>query len=251
MEQPQLTVTPVPGLPDVQPGDDLASLIAGAMRKNDLRARSRDVFVVAQKIISKAEGRLLRLDSIEPSRRAAEWAATYDKDPRLIEVVLREAKSIIRMDQGVIVAETSHGLICANAGVDASNVAEGTVSLLPEDPIGSARRLRAELESLLGVDLALIVSDTFGRPWREGLVNVALGFSGIAPLIDYRGQLDWHGQPLRVTTIAVVDELASAAELVMGKSRGVPVVVISGADYEARESGLSELIRAPEKDLFR
>jgi len=248
---PAIQVIGVPRMPEVQEGDDVASLIAEAARKAGIEIVDRDVLVVAQKIVSKAEGRIVSLDSIEPSSRAREWASAYDKDARLVEVVLRESKRIVRMERGVLISETEHGFVCANAGVDTSNVAEGTVTLLPKDPDASAQRVRAALEDAFGVRLAVIVSDTFGRPWREGLVNVALGVSGIAPLIDYRGQEDSHGRPLKVTVIAIADELASAAELVMKKSVGIPVAIIRGFSYESGHASGKELIRMPELDLFR
>ena len=241
----------VPGIPEVVGGDDIAALIVRAMGDAGIQAVEGDVFVVAQKIVSKGEGRTVRLESIEPSPRAQEWAAAFDKDARVVEVVLRESKRIVRMERGVLIAETEHGFVCANAGVDTSNVVEGTVTLLPKDADASARKIRSSLETALGVRIAVIVSDTFGRPWREGLVNVALGVSGIAPLIDYRGQKDSHGNALRVTVIAIADELASAAELVMNKSAGIPVVIIRGFDYESRDASGLELIRVPELDLFR
>jgi coenzyme F420-0:L-glutamate ligase/coenzyme F420-1:gamma-L-glutamate ligase len=241
----------VPGIPEVVEGDDISALTARGLRDARIEVGDGDVFVVAQKIISKAEGRVVNLDSIEPSARARDWAAAFDKDPRVVEVVLRESKRIVRMERGVLISETSHGFICANAGVDTSNVAEGTVTLLPKDPDASANKIRAGLEKTLRVRVAVIVSDTFGRPWREGLVNVALGISGIAPLIDYRGQKDSHGRPLKVTVIAIADEVASAAELVTKKSAGLPVAIVRGFDYEAREASSHELIRSTELDLFR
>ncbi|HKP86000.1 MAG TPA: coenzyme F420-0:L-glutamate ligase [Blastocatellia bacterium] len=247
----ELRIIGVPGLPEIAAGDDLPSLIARAARDAGIEIRERDIFVIAQKIVSKAEGRAVDLSSIEPSGLAREWAARYDKDARMIEVVLRESKRIVRMERGVIISETHHGFVCANAGVDASNVAEDMVTLLPKDSDESARRIRAALEEIFGVRVAVIVSDTFGRPWREGIANVAIGVAGVAPLRDYRGQLDSHGRPLRVTVIAVADELASAAELAMQKSAGVPVVIIRGFDYTAREASARELIRPPEGDLFR
>lgn len=246
-----IEVIGVPGVPEVAEGDDVAALIARALRDARIEVSDGDVVVVAQKIVSKAEGRVVKLDSVEPSPRAQEWAAAYDKDARVVEVVLRESKRIVRMERGVLISETEHGFVCANAGVDTSNVAEGTVTLLPKDPDASARRIRSALEGAFGVRLAVIVCDTFGRPWREGLVNVALGVSGIAPLIDYRGQKDSHGNALKVTVIAIADELASAAELVMKKSAGVPVVIIRGFGYESRDASGLELIRVPELDLFR
>lgn len=251
MKAPTIQVIGVPGMPEVVEGVDVAALIVEAVRKAELNIVERDIFVVAQKIVSKAEGRIVRLQTVEPSSRAKEWAAAYDKDARVVEVVLRESKRIVRMDRGVLISETEHGFICANAGVDTSNVAEGTVTLLPKDPDASARKIRASLERTFGAELAVIVSDTFGRPWRDGLVNVALGVSGIAPLIDYRGQEDSHGRPMKVTVMAIADELASAAELVMKKSAGIPVAIVRGFDYQQSEASGRELIRAASLDLFR
>lgn len=251
MNSKEIRVIPVPGLPEVSGGDDVSALIMQALRRAELSLADGDILVVAQKIVSKAEGRVVPLDSIEPSPRASEWARSFEKDPRVVEVVLRESKRIVRMERGVLISETEHGFVCANAGVDTSNVMEGTVTLLPGDPDASARRIRSALESAFGVRLAVIVSDTFGRPWREGLVNVALGVSGIAPLIDYRGQPDSHGRPLKVTVMAIADELASAAELVMKKSEGIPAAIVRGFDYESREATGIELLRNPELDLFR
>lgn len=241
----------VRGIPEVAEGDVVAALIATALREARIEVIDRDVFVVAQKIISKAEGRVVRLESIEPSVQAQEWAAAFDKDARVVEVVLQESKRIVRMERGVLIAETEHGFVCANAGVDTSNVFQGTVTLLPKDSDASARTIQAALERAFGVRLAVIVSDTFGRPWREGLVNVALGVAGIAPLIDYRGLKDGYGNALKVTVIAIADELASAAELVMKKIAAVPVVIIRGFEYEPGEGRSLELIRPPEQDLFR
>jgi len=248
---PELRLIGIPGIPEIAAGDDLPSLIVKTLREANLEVGDKDVFVVAQKIISKAEGRTVDLSSIEPSQVAREWAETYDKDARMVEVVLRESKRIVRMERGVMISETHHGFICANAGVDASNVATDLVTLLPVDSDESARRIQTTIEESFGVRVAVIVSDTFGRPWREGITNVAIGVAGIAPLIDYRGQMDSHGRPLRVTVIAVADELASAAELVMQKSAGVPVVIIRGFDYDARPASARELIRPAENDLFR
>jgi coenzyme F420-0:L-glutamate ligase/coenzyme F420-1:gamma-L-glutamate ligase len=241
----------VQGMPEVAAGDDLGSLIARAVRGMGIEIADKDIIVIAQKVVSKAEGRVLMLDRVTPSRLAEEWAAAHDKDPRMVEAVLGESRRIVRMERGVMICETRHGFVCANAGVDASNVAEGAVTLLPEDPDDSAGRVQAALEQEYKARVAVIVSDTFGRPWREGIANVAIGIAGIAPLIDYRGQADSFGRPLRVTIIAVADELASAAELVMQKSAGVPVVIIRGFDYEARAASARELIRPPEQDLFR
>src|SRR5258708_24811123 len=219
-------IFPLPGLPEIRPGDDLARLILGAVRMQDFRVAAGDVFVIAQKIVSKAEGRIVSLDSISPSARAAKWGQEWGKDPRVIELVLRESKRIIRMERGVIIAETSHGFVCANAGVDLSNADEGSAILLPIDPDASARALQTRLCESLGADIGIIISDTFGRPWREGLVNVALGVAGVGSLIDYRGERDANGKLLQATIIAIADELASGAELVMCKSDRVPGAII-------------------------
>ena len=239
------------GLPEIRTGDDLSGLITTSIRDAGLELVAGDVITIAQKVVSKAEGRTVDLESITVSDRAREWAAMYDKDPRVVEVVLSESRRIVRMERGLIISETEHGFVCANAGVDASNTGEGTVVLLPVDPDGSARRIQAALEQEFGLRPAVVISDTFGRPWREGLVNVAIGVAGLAPIVDYRGLLDSHGHPLRVTTIAVADELAAAAELVMGKSDQVPVAIIRGFDYEARVSSARELLREAHRDLFR
>jgi coenzyme F420-0:L-glutamate ligase / coenzyme F420-1:gamma-L-glutamate ligase len=248
---PQISVIGLIGIPEIVAGDDLPALIVAATRNANLEIQERDVFVIAQKVVSKAEGRIVELATITPSQAAVEWAEEFDKDAQMVEVVRRESRRIVRQERGVMICETRHGFICANAGVDHSNVAPGFVVLLPEDPDASAQGLQAALEQTFAVRLAVIVSDTFGRPWREGLVNVALGVGGLAPLIDYRGQRDSYGQLLRVTMIAVADEIASAAELVMGKSDGVPVAIVRGFNYEARVASASELIRPPENDLFR
>jgi len=251
MSRPSIQIIGMPGMPEVSTGDDVATMIREAADSADLKLLDRDVVVIAQKIVSKAEGRVVQLDSVEPSARAREWAEAWDKDARVVEVVFRESKRIVRMERGVLISETEHGFVCANAGVDTSNVAADTVTLLPKDPDESAKRIRAVLGKAFGVSLAVIVSDTFGRPWREGLVNVALGVSGIAPLIDYRGQEDSHGRPLKVTVMAIADELASAAELVMRKSAGIPVAIIRGFDYESSEASSRALIRTQVLDLFR
>ena len=250
MARPPVQIFPLPGLPEIRPGDDLARLILGAVRMQEFSIASGDVLVIAQKIVSKAEGRIVSLDSIVPSERAAKWAQEWAKDPRVIELVLRESKRIIRMERGVIIAETRHGFVCANAGIDLSNADDGTAILLPDDPDASARALQSRLGEALHADIGIIISDTFGRPWREGLVNVALGVAGVAPLIDYRGERDAGGKLLQATIIAIGDELASAAELVMGKADRVPVAIIRGAASAGAGSG-RDLIRPEERDLFR
>ena len=208
--------------------------------------------VVTQKVVSKAEGRLVALADVTPSPQAQELAARLDKDPRLVELVLRESRRIVRAERGVLITETRHGFVCANAGVDASNVAgEGYVSLLPEDPDASAEGIRRRIKDLCGAEVAVIVSDTFGRPWREGHVNVAIGVAGMSPFADYVGQTDPYGYELRVTTIAVADELAAAAELVMGKLERVPAAIVRGYRYRPGPGRATDMVRPPERDLFR
>ncbi len=244
-------ILPLPGLPEIKPGDDIAGAIAQAVRVHDMRIAADDIFVVAQKIVSKAEGRIARLDQVAPSERARAWADEWNKDARVVELVLRESKRIVRMERGVIITETRHGFVCANAGIDISNADEGTALLLPDDPDASARALHLALRRVFACHVGVIVSDTFGRAWREGLLNVALGVAGLNPLIDYRGQTDANGKPLQATVIAVADELAAAAELVMGKSDRIPIAIIRGAKIAARTGCGANLIRSAEKDLFR
>jgi coenzyme F420-0:L-glutamate ligase/coenzyme F420-1:gamma-L-glutamate ligase len=242
-----LEILPVEGIPEVRPGDDVAGLVAGAVAQ-DLSAG--DVLVVTHKVVSKAEGRLVDLRAVEPSALAKGFAARYGKDPRQIEVVLRESRRVVRMDRGLIISETHHGFVCANAGVDASNVpGEDVVCLLPVDPDASAARLRDALATR--ADLAVIISDSFGRAWREGIADVAIGVAGMQPLADYRGEIDPHGFPLAASVLAVADELAAAAELVMGKTAGIPVAIVRGYPYQRAAGTGRELIMPPERDLFR
>jgi coenzyme F420-0:L-glutamate ligase/coenzyme F420-1:gamma-L-glutamate ligase len=248
---PTIEIFPLPGIPEVASGDDLWRLIGDAARAQKFHAVAGDVFVLAQKIVSKAEGRVVALNSIEPSKHALAWAREWAKDARVVELVLREAKRIVRMEHGIIIAETRQGFVCANAGVDVSNATEGTAILLPHDADASARALQVRLSETFGASIGVIVSDTFGRAWREGLVNVALGVAGMAPLIDYRGIRDAHGKILQATVIAVADEIASAAELVMGKSDRVPVAIVRGIARGAGEGTGRDLIRPAERDLFR
>jgi coenzyme F420-0:L-glutamate ligase / coenzyme F420-1:gamma-L-glutamate ligase len=249
---PGVTVVGLRGIPEVAEGDDLVGLILEAAERAGTGLVSGDVLVVAQKVVSKAEGRVVSLTEVLPSGRAREFGEAWGKDPRQIEVVLRESRRIVRMDQGMIIAETTHGFICANAGVDASNVpGENRVCLLPVDPDGSAVRLRKGLEDRRGAQVGVIVSDTFGRPWREGLTNVAIGVAGLSPLVSYIGQQDPHGHTLRVTELAVADELAAAAGLLMGKLERIPVVLIRGYGFRASEGRAQALVRSPERDLFR
>jgi coenzyme F420-0:L-glutamate ligase/coenzyme F420-1:gamma-L-glutamate ligase len=244
-----IELIPIEGFPEVRPGDDLAGMVAGAVQGS---LRSGDVLVVTHKIMSKAEGRLVDLGGVEPSALAKEYAARWGKDPRQIEVVFRESRRVVRMDRGVVISETRHGFVCANAGVDASNVpGEDTVCLLPVDPDRSAARLREALRGRLGVEVAVVVSDSFGRAWRFGITDVAIGVSGMDPLADYRGQSDPHGYPMEASVLAVADELAAAAELVMGKTDGVPIAIVRGYAY-GRDAGTGQdLLMPPERDMFR
>ncbi|MEO2169436.1 MAG: coenzyme F420-0:L-glutamate ligase [bacterium] len=254
-----IMILPVPGVPQVQPDDDLAAILARAIDASKLGVKTGDVLVVCQKIVSKAEGRVVALDTIEPSAMAAAWASDYEKDARLIELVFRESRRIVRMERGNLIVETGPGWICANAGIDQSNaVSEGTVTLLPVDPDASAQHLREALTESLGVELVVIVTDTFGRPWREGQVEFALGVAGMNAIEDLAGSPDLIGRELGLTQIATADQLASAAGLAMGKSDGMPAILIRGwkpaasavAD-ETECSGGRRLIRPAENDLFR
>jgi coenzyme F420-0:L-glutamate ligase/coenzyme F420-1:gamma-L-glutamate ligase len=242
----------VEGIPEVRPGDDLASHILGAAQRQGLAFADGDVLVVTQKIVSKAEGRIVDLATVTPGAFALQIAQQWEKDARVVETVLRESARIVRMGHGVMICETKHGLICANAGVDASNVEQlGTVTLLPVDPDASAEALRQRVEQAAGVPLAVIITDTFGRPWREGHLNFAIGVAGMLPLHDYTGQVDPAGYELRVTSMAVADELAAAAELAHGKLDRVPAAIIRGYDYPRGCGTARDMIRDPEKDLFR
>lgn len=244
-----LEILPVDGIPEVRPGDDLPALIFAAAQGI---FRSGDIMVVTHKIVSKAEGRLVNLGNVEPSAFAKEFAVRYEKDPRQVEVVLRESRRIVRMDRGIIISETHHGFVCANAGVDASNVpGDDTVCLLPLDPDASAARLQSNLLSRTGAEIAVIISDSFGRAWRQGITNVAVGVAGMNPLADYRGETDPHGHPLTASILAVADELAATAELVMGKIAGIPVAIVRGYPYQRGSGTGKDLLMEPERDLFR
>ena len=251
---PRIEVIGVAGIPEVAPGDRLGEMVAAAAERQGTPVETGDVMVVTQKVVSKAEGRLVDLRDVEPSGFACRLAHETGKDPRLVELVLRESRSIVRMDadRGVIITETKHGFVCANAGIDSSNVAgEHIVSLLPEDSDDSARRIRGEVRASSGKEVAVVVSDTFGRAWREGHVNFAIGVAGMSPMKDYRGTPDAYGQILKVTTIAAADELAAAAELATAKAIQVPVTLIRGYDYQREPDGVQPLIRERSRDLFR
>jgi len=249
---PELSLIGLTGLPEIRAGDDLAALLVQAARSLGLAFQPGDVLVVTQKIVSKAEGRVVSLGDAVPSPLARTWAALLEKDPRLIEIILQEAQRIVRMERRVLLVETRHGLICANAGVDRSNLPDReTAALLPLDPDGSAKALRDRLLVLCRTEVAVLISDTFGRPWREGLTNVAIGVSGLLPLKDYGDAGDDFGRALTATVMAVADELAAAAELVMGKTERIPAVLIRGYRYSRGEGRASMLLRPPEQDLFR
>ena len=239
----------VEDFPEVRPGDDLSRMIPDAVA-DDLRAG--DVLVVTHKIVSKAEGRLVDLQTVEPSALAKGYAVHHGKDPRQIEVVLRESRRIVRMDRGIVISETHHGFVCANAGVDASNVpGDDSVCLLPVAPDASATNLREALATDPGVDVAVIISDSFGRAWRHGITDVAIGVAGMDPVADYRGQNDPHGYPMEASVLAVADELAAAAELVMGKTDGIPLAIVRGYSYSPAPGTGKDLLMPPERDMFR
>lgn len=239
-------------LPEIRPGDDLAARIAEAAERENHRWAPQSALVVAQKVVSKAEDRFVDLKAVSPSAQARVFAEQSGKDARLVEVVLRQAKRIVRMERGVLIAETHHGWVCANAGVDQSNVDGDRALLLPENPDRSAARLREALEARLGVRLGVIVADSFGRPWRTGQVEVAIGVSGVQPLTDQRGTLDRFDRPLTASLQAVADELAAAAGLLMTKRSGRPAVVLEGAPWDyAPDARAGALQRPPDQDLFR
>lgn len=247
----RLEIFAVSGFPEVQEGADIASLFLTAAKKSRLVLEDNDVVVIKQKIVSKAEGRLVRLRDVKPRAQASRFAHKQGKDPRLVELILQEASRVVRVGHGVIITQTKHGLVCANSGVDESNVREGYAALLPVDPDASARRIRRKLEKATGKKVAVIVTDTFGRPWRKGQTDVAIGCSGIEPLYSYRGRTDRYGYELRVTEPAVVDELAGAAELATGKLTGIPAAVIRGATFTRGVKGARSIAIEKEKDLFR
>lgn len=249
---PSLSLTAIEGIPLVKKGDNLAALIAAALEKKSLKLERGDIVIVCQKIISKAEGRVVDLNDIKPSQLAINFANRYEKDPRAVEIVLRQTSRIVRMDRGVLIVETGPGWVCANAGVDESNsMADHLAILLPEDADRSASTIRAELMRRYSIEIAVLVTDTFGRPWRDGLTEVCLGIAGMNPMLDLRGTTDMAGRELHHTVVAVADELASAAGLLMQKAAGIPVVLVRGYKYEPSEGSAKVLIRPAEADLFR
>src|SRR5438105_1344018 len=244
-------ILPVVGIGEISPDADLAREIQLALEGQATPLQDGDILVVTQKIVSKAEGCVVALDSVEPSRLASEWATRWDKDARVVELVLRQSKRIVRMDRGVIISETFHGLVCANAGVDCSNVGGDRATLLPSDPDASAERMRATLSASSGARLGVVITDTHGRAWREGQINLAIGVAGVEALRHFEGQLDPTGYELRVTMLATADEVASAAELVMGKVDGVPAALVRGLGRALADGSARELIRPAATDLFR
>ena len=248
---PRYEVIGIAGLPEVRPGADLARLIVETAARQSTPLIGGDLLVVSQKVVSKMEDRIVRLADVTPSPVALAMGAGLGRDPRLVEVILRESRRIVRMDQGILITETHHGWVCANAGVDQSNMDVDSVALLPEDPDGSARALRDRIRTLAGVDVFVIIADTFGRPWREGLTNVAIGLAGLAPLRSYLGERDPAGRPIQATILAVADELAAAAEPVMGKLDRIPAAIVRGASLTSSEEGSKPLLRDPARDLFR
>ena len=248
---PRYEVIGIEGIGEIQPGDDIAAIVVDAAARQRTPLTSGDVVVLSQKIVSKSEGRLLRLPEIIPSPMAATFAAGLGRDPRLIEVILRESRRVVRMDRGVLVTETHHGWVCANAGVDQSNVDADVVALLPVDPDGSARAFRDAVRTRTRAEVHVIIADTFGRPWREGLVNIAIGVAGFAPILSYLGQQDPAGRPLQATILAIADELAGAAEPVMGKLDRIPAALVRGLPLAPSEEGSKALLRDPARDLFR
>lgn len=254
-----ISIFPVDGIGEIRPGDDLGTIVGDAIQASAGMLHHGDIVIVTHKIVSKAEGRLVELATVTPSAMASQWAAEWDKDARQVEIVLREAKRIVRMHRGLIIAETKHGFICANAGVDASNAGAETVCLLPDDPDASAAAIRCDLAARFfpeqaadAAPIGVIITDSFGRPWRNGIVNVAIGVAGMSPFADYRGQFDPDGYELRASVLAVADELASAAELVMHKVHQRPVAVVRNYAWEpGEEHGTGEeLVMPRERDLF-
>ena len=248
----ELRASPIPVNDEIRPGDSLPDKLLAAVETADLAFSPGDILVVKHKIVSKAEGRIVPLSSVQPSQAATDWATQYGLDPRVIELALRESRRIVRQQNGVLITETQHGLICANSGVDVSNVDGGqSAVLLPEDPDRSAAQLHRALHERLQLAIPVIISDSFGRPWREGLCEVAIGVAGMRPLLDYRGRRDPHGYRLRVTQEAVADELACVAGLVCGKLARTPACVIRGFRYPAGKGRAVDLIRPRKLDLFR
>jgi coenzyme F420-0:L-glutamate ligase / coenzyme F420-1:gamma-L-glutamate ligase len=249
---PELRIIPIPFPDEIAPGDSIAKKFLQALAGQKLKLMQGDILVVKHKIVSKAEGQLIALDSVHPSPASRAWARRYNLDARVTEIALAESKRIVRRKRGVLITETRHGFICANSGVDVSNVNGGSHALLlPKDPDNSAASLHRELKKHLHISIPVIISDSFGRPWREGLTEVAIGVAGMKPIHDFRGRRDSHGYPLRITLEAVADELASAAGLVCGKLARTPACIIRGFAYQGGKGSAKNLLRPAKTDLFR
>lgn len=247
-----LRLFPLEGIPAIRPGDDLAQHLIDAVERAGIDVEPQDLLIVCQKVVSKAEGRVVDLRTVAPSAAAERVASELGKDPRVLEVILGQTRRVVRMDQGHLIVETHQGFVCANAGVDESNsVDEHSVILLPADPDASAARLREKIRERIGLDLPILITDTFGRPWREGLLEVAIGVAGFEPLLDFRGRHDLMLRELHHTVVAVADELAAAAGLLMEKDRGIPAVLVRGYDVRRGDGRARDLLRDPKKDLFR
>ena len=247
----RLELIAIEGITEVSPGDSVGKLIYEACSRQNIDIANDDILVLAHKIVSKAEGRIVHLNQVQPSARAIELARELEKEPALVETILQESRAVIRTGGRALIVETHHGFICANAGVDQSNVGINQVVLLPKDPDDSARSIREELHRRTGRNPAVIISDSFGRPWRVGTVDVAIGIAGMKPIKDERGKKDRHGYQLKAAVAAVADEIAAAAELVMGKTNDVPVVIVRGFEMEKEEGSARELLRPEAEDLFR
>jgi coenzyme F420-0:L-glutamate ligase/coenzyme F420-1:gamma-L-glutamate ligase len=248
----EIRIIPVPFADELLPGDDLVEKLAATLRHEKIRLRTGDILVVKHKIISKAEGQVIHLSRVRASRSAKSWANIAGADARVVELAFRESKRIVRKKKGVLITQTRHGFVCANSGVDVSNVDGGrSAVLLPKNPDASAEHLRSRLSRMLRAKIAVIISDSFGRPWREGLTEVAIGVAGMKPLLDYRGWRDPHGYKLHATAEALADEVACAAGLVCGKLNRTPACIVRGVRFSARRGSARELIRPAKNDLFR
>jgi len=252
MLEDSLSIFGIQGLPEICEGDDLAKLVVDALLLRNTSLEDGDIVIITSKVVSKSEGRVIDLDTIEPNAFAKRYAQAWDKDPRVVEVVLNESKRIVRQVGPVLITETNHGFVCANSGIDqSSSGAHDRVVLLPEDPDESARTIRRKFRDL-GFDIPVIISDTFGRPWRESQVDVAVGIAGMNPVTSYIGEVDPHGHEFLVQSLCVADEIASAAELVKGNISRIPAVVVRGFSYQSdEEATMQDVLRDPQNDLFR
>ena len=249
----KIQIIPITIQADIIYGDDITNIIIESVKKNNESLRENDIVVITHKIISKAEGKIIDLTKIVPSEESKKLSSQTGKDPRLVELIISQSKEIVKIERDIIITETKHGFVCANAGIDTSNVGKSSnhVTLLPDDPDKSARKIRDDINSRIKVTVGVIISDTFGRPFRTGQVNIAIGIAGFDPIKSYIGKLDMYGNVLRITEIAVADEIASAAELVMGKSSRVPVTIVRGNEFASCGSSISKLMRLKKDDLFR